>query len=1029
MPKPMIRRHLRRAVSAIALLITLTSLSLGQQQPPAANRPPEALAFANGLLRERRYDLAAKEYERFLETASPGTDAFDARFGLANARLFQGRYQEARAAFEGFLRASPENANAPTAWFRSGETAYMLGDLPGARSALERYTTKYPGHRHLDTAWPYLGDVCLRQNDFPAAIKAYETAIEQFPNGRLIDRSKFGLGRTLALSGQPEPAIKLFNDLADKGAPDLADKSRAEAGKLQMALGQWAEAIQSFEALERSAPRSPLIAESQLSRADAMIKLDRRAEAEPILRQLSEDTNPAIAGPAVYALGTLLRTSKRAVEAAKLLGEAVTKYENTPLRPMLQYGAGEALLSSGQRDQARELMVLAYKAPATDPWGAAALVRAAELTLDSKKSADARTLASSFPELFPQSPLKSDARLIEARAALDLGEPKTAIRLLESIESEKPSMAVKQAASYFLGLAYRADNQPEMAAKVLKDLAKSPSLPAATNAQFLIGQGHVEAGRFPEAVEPLEAYLAENPNGDVADYALAHLAHAQISRDKPVEARKALDRLEKDFPQSKVLATTQLRLAQAAIEAKDYDRAIVLAKRATEAVDPSTQDQAKSALGWAYFSANRPEEAAQAFDELLKASPDSALAPESALIRARALESVGKNDEALAAYAFTAETYAKTPQAKPARLARARLLVETKQPAEAVPIYEAYLLDYPDGGGEGLDSLLAEWGWALVDAGKPTEADKLFTRLLEQFPNSARTADARVNLAETAYNVKNYDEVIRLLSPLVAGSGDVKPVLLQSALYRLGRTQAAQRDWAAAGKTFDRLLSEYGEGAFRREARFWRSEVAFQSGDARIAEVGFATLASEPVGPGDPPGLMLATRRRRIQCLVLLERWKDALLQAEAWKAEAPNDPMVSEVEYARGRALQGLARFEAARAAYDLVIAAKPASELAARAQLMRGESYFHQKDYDEALSEFLKVYILYNAPTWQAAALLQAGKVHEQLAQWAEAAETYQRLASKFPDDPSAIEARKRLEAVRGKSGGLSRREKSDS
>ena len=138
---------------------------------------------------------------------------------------------------------------------------------------------------------------------------------------------------------------------------------------------------------------------------------------------------------------------------------------------------------------------------------------------------------------------------------------------------------------------------------------------------------------------------------------------------------------------------------------------------------------------------------------------------------------------------------------------------------------------------------------------------------------------------------------------------------------------------------------------------------------------------------------------------------------------------MLVEVEYARGRALQGLARFEGARAAYDLVIAAKPGGELAARAQLMRGESYFHQKDYDEALREFLKVDILYNAPTWQAAALLQAGKVHEQLAQWTEAAETYQRLASKFPDDPSALEAGKRLEALRGKTPGLTQRGKAGS
>ena len=107
-------------------------------------------------------------------------------------------------------------------------------------------------------------------------------------------------------------------------------------------------------------------------------------------------------------------------------------------------------------------------------------------------------------------------------------------------------------------------------------------------------------------------------------------------------------------------------------------------------------------------------------------------------------------------------------------------------------------------------------------------------------------------------------------------------------------------------------------------------------------------------------------------------------------------------MEYSRGRALQGLARFDEARAAYQAVIDAAKGGDLAARAQLMRGETFFHQKAYREALREFLKVDILYDAPRWQAAALLEAGKVHEQLDQWADAAETYQKLVVQVPRRP---------------------------
>ncbi len=107
--------------------------------------------------------------------------------------------------------------------------------------------------------------------------------------------------------------------------------------------------------------------------------------------------------------------------------------------------------------------------------------------------------------------------------------------------------------------------------------------------------------------------------------------------------------------------------------------------------------------------------------------------------------------------------------------------------------------------------------------------------------------------------------------------------------------------------------------------------------------------------------------------------------------------------------------RFEEARAAYQAVIDARKGGDLAARAQLMRGETFFHEKNYREALREFLKVDILYDAPTWQAAALLEAGKVYERLDQWADAAEIYERLCSKFPDDPSAAEAKPLLDVAR--------------
>ncbi len=310
-----------------------------------------------------------------------------------------------------------------------------------------------------------------------------------------------------------------------------------------------------------------------------------------------------------------------------------------------------------------------------------------------------------------------------------------------------------------------------------------------------------------------------------------------------------------------------------------------------------------------------------------------------------------------------------------------------------------------------------------MDAAKPAEADRVFTRLLDQYPASAHAADARFNLAESANQDGRHADVVRLLSPLVAGrSATAKPAddpsarLMPAVLYRLGRTQAELKDWKAAAATLDRLLGEFPDAPYRREARFLRAEASLQLGDATAAEKGFAALLSEPARPDDPPGLRRSVRLEQVRCWVALKRWKDVASEVQTLRGELKtDDPALAELDYALGQARMGLGRMEEARQSFQAVIASRRGGELAAQAQLMRGETFFHENRLREALREFLQVEILYDAPRWEAAALLEAGKVYERLGQWADAAETYERLIADFPKEPEAAHARARGEAAR--------------
>jgi TolA-binding protein len=155
---------------------------------------------------------------------------------------------------------------------------------------------------------------------------------------------------------------------------------------------------------------------------------------------------------------------------------------------------------------------------------------------------------------------------------------------------------------------------------------------------------------------------------------------------------------------------------------------------------------------------------------------------------------------------------------------------------------------------------------------------------------------------------------------------------------------------------------------------------------------------------------------RRAQSLALQNRWADAYAIVAQIAAAFPNFEQQYEVDYLLGRCLANQADFEGARQAYQRVILspAGAKTETAAMAQWMIGETFFHQKNYETALREYLRLEILYAFPTWQAGALLQAGKCRERLGEDKEAAALYQRILKTYPKTTFAEEAARRLKSL---------------
>jgi TolA-binding protein len=195
-------------------------------------------------------------------------------------------------------------------------------------------------------------------------------------------------------------------------------------------------------------------------------------------------------------------------------------------------------------------------------------------------------------------------------------------------------------------------------------------------------------------------------------------------------------------------------------------------------------------------------------------------------------------------------------------------------------------------------------------------------------------------------------------------------------------------------------------------AQFWLAEGDYRLGDSRAAGERFDQLAQID----SQERWARVVTLRRAQLAARAERWDDARqLIDELLTAQADFEPRF-ELDYVRGRCLAAAARFDDARAAFQQVIhsAQGAKTETAAMAQWMMGETYFHQRQYEAALREYLRVEILYAYPQWQAAALLEAAKCYEKLGQSSQAVETCVRLIKNFPDSPYRDEAARLLRSA---------------
>lgn len=979
--------------------------------PLRADEADDQYAVAAGHYAQGRWKFAAEEFQTFLAKFSTDSRSAQSLFFLGEALTQLGRYEEAHRQFREYLRRTPAGQYARSALFRAGETAYLDGKLAEARPSLRQFLEKHPDDDSNAYVIPYLGEIAIEEKDLGAAERYFRQGLSRFPQGPLQDDCRFGLARALEKQDKNGEAERLYLALAGKPTSRLAADAQLRLGAVQYALGKFAEAAESFAAFEAKRGESPQAKTARLNHGWALLKLDRPADAAKLFEPIVSD--PKLGLDARYGLGLARKAQKDWKAAAKILLEAAAAASGSATTPAIRFHAGDALLHAGDDAAARRQFEAVLQPPPADTeWVADAMLGIVQAALRQKDYEAVDRYAAEFSQRFSTSPLHGQIQRLVSRAWIERKEFQKAAERLEPLLRGGAAGEEAIEARFLLALAYEGLKRYDDALAALGPVLASGSGPLKSDAEFTRASILIAMKRFGEAIGPLEAFLSNRPSAETAVQARCNLAIC-LARTKQFDKAKTLfaDLVER-HPKDVLIVPTTEQLAEAAYEGGDTAWSNALFGRlAKQGPDPGKQLAGLAGLGWSQFKAGRLKEAAATFGQVLAKKPEAAVAAETALVRGQILEKLKQADGALAMYDLVLGQHPTSKEMPQAMLAAARLRHSMRQDEQAASLFERLSKEFPKF--PEMDAVLYGWAWTLTDQNKGPQSSEVFERLCREFPQSPYWPDATLRLAQRAFSAKQYGRARELAG--AALDRKPEPAIRESAMFLLGQVAAAEEKWQESRDAFEALAKEFPSGTLHLSTEYGAAEAMFRLGEFEAARGRFEQLARDARGRDKtiPPLALL----RQAQALVQQKKWEEAYRIASAVEEKFPGFAEQYEVDYVLGRCLANRAEFDKARDAYRRVIRSPGGAKTlaAANAQLLIAETYFHQKNYDSALREYLKVELLYAFPAVQAAALVQAGKCYEALHEWKQAAEVYERVTKNYKDTAFATEAATLLQSAR--------------
>ncbi|QDU85959.1 tol-pal system protein YbgF [Planctomycetes bacterium Pla163] len=992
------RREARFRLGQCALELGDASAAIAALEACLADDPDYLVAPATFLLGEARFaadDVTGAEaaYWAVMQLDAPGTYAFDAACAMCWTAKARGAHDQAAQRVEACIAAADEGEpRLPELWLLLGETRYTLGQHAAALAAFGAVAAgeqRAAAERGTAFALVALG------RDAEAA-ERFEAIATTAPTDPFANEARVRAAAAHVRSGAFDRALQMADSVpqAARSAELHYWRGRALAG-----LGRHADALESLDRAAASKPSTDLAATITSARADALYALGRTDEAARVYEASGGDY-------ALHAAAVARANAGDFTEAARLARELFERFPDSAYGTATRFVLGEAAFQSGDLDTARAAFAAVTVASGASPEDAR---RARSRTawcdfragrFDAAESAfEALSKAASVDEL------SREALFMSARAAEELAAT------LDGSRATEPRRRAVARYERFVDSFAAANERPEG----LLRLARLVEGEAGERRLAQLAQDHAQHELAPDAL--LELAERRSARGDLAGAKVAYGALAELAPKGP-HALHAL--LSAAWCANQLGAHDDARTTlRALLKRSDLDAerrasahellAFVEAARG----DGRASEAAVEALAKDGVEATRVLAAARRAAAALTAAGEparaAALMDGVAAIDASAVDVV----RAASVEAVFARLDASALEQDKAR--RTRLVDEAERTVRTLAAAHDRAADASSGDGSA-DAKGRESGTATRPAGgggrggSNGAANEAATATAPLTPLDPNLAEAAFFVGESRYAAGLDAQALELYDLAARTTGTTR----ERALYKGGFTALRLEDWPGVDARFGAFAAEFGKSPLLGEVLFLLGEARYRTGDdagaiealalmrTRFAQHELATKARFRLGLAQSRAGLHADAARTLADLVRTAPDFDARAEAELW----------------RGRSLAALGDGRAARAAFAAVLE-RDKGLLSARARLELGALSLAANDLDDALSQFLKVAVLYEACDEVADALVRAGGVLERQGETSAALAQYREVVKDHADSPFASAAKGRIAALEGAGG----------